>query len=180
MNELEVSKIVGAACAALLAYLGLTHIAAALYAQPHGGDHHGPAYAIAAPASETDAAPEPETPFSDYLAAADADKGARLFRACASCHSVDQGGRNKVGPALWGVVGRDVASADEFGYSGALQSLEGAWSPDALNGFLTKPAAYAPGTSMGYSGMRKPEDRASLILWLNSQSDAPVDLAAAE
>ena len=80
-------------------------------------------------------------------------------------------GDHGVGPSLYGVVGRDIASVDNFGFSGALGGLEGNWTPEALNGFLTKPSSYASGTSMSFAGLKKPQDRADVIAYLDSLDD---------
>ena len=110
-----------------------------------------------------------EIDFAAVMAEADADSGSKVFRKCAACHKVD--GSNAVGPHLDGVVGRDIASVDGFGYSGALTSLEGDWTPDELSAFLESPKGYAPGTTMGFAGLRKVEDRADVIAYLQSVSN---------
>jgi len=110
-----------------------------------------------------------EIDFTAVMAEGDADSGSKVFRKCAACHKVD--GSNAVGPHLDGVVDRDIASVDGFGYSGALTSLEGAWTPEELSAFLTSPKGYAPGTTMGFAGLRKVEDRADVIAYLQSVSN---------
>lgn len=131
-------------------------------------------------ASEEPAGPEPIAPL---LAAADPAAGQRLSRACAACHDFSQGGPNKVGPNLWGIVGADIASKEGFSYSNVLAEMEGEWTYDRLNEFLYDPKAFAPGTKMNYAGMRDVEDRAALIAWMRSLHDNPPPLpeaAAAE
>ena len=108
-----------------------------------------------------------EVDFAALMANADPGKGEGVFRKCSACHKVVDG-ENAVGPYLYGVVGRDIASVAGFNYSGALQSLDGAWDYEALNGFLEDPRGYAPGTTMGFGGLRKPEDRADVIAYLES------------
>jgi len=121
-------------------------------------------------------------PIAPVLASADAAKGEAIFKKCASCHSVDKGGANKVGPALYGVVGRDIASKADYGYSGGLTEFGAGkqWTFEELNGFLWKPKKYVKGTSMGFAGIKKVEDRANLITYLNSASDSPLAAPAAE
>ena len=95
---------------------------------------------------------------------------------------------NKIGPALWNVVGRDIAADTTYAYSGALAGIEGGWTAEALDGFLLKPKAWAPGTKMGFAGLKDEADRANLIAWMYQQADAPLalpepsaeDLAAVE
>ncbi|MFD0388940.1 c-type cytochrome [Tistrella bauzanensis] len=113
------------------------------------------------------------------LASADPKAGAKVFARCTACHDDSKGGPNKVGPELWSVVGRPIASADGFAYSAALQGLGGEWTFDKLDHFLTKPSDFAPGTKMSFAGLSKVEDRAAVIAYLNSQSDNPQPLPEA-
>lgn len=110
--------------------------------------------------------PEEEIDVAALIAAADIGKGEGVFRKCSACHKLD--GTDGVGPHLDGVVGREIASIGGFGYSGALTSLEGGWTPEALFGFLQNPKGYAPGTTMGFAGLKKPADKANLIAYLDS------------
>jgi cytochrome c len=123
------------------------------------------------------AAPEP---ILALLASADIARGEKLSKACAACHSFDQGGVNKVGPNLWGVVNAAKGAHAGFGYSAALTEFGGKWDYDALNHFLWKPKAYIADTKMNYAGLKKPEDRAAIIAWLNTLgSNAPMPSAEA-
>ncbi|MGB0681125.1 MAG: c-type cytochrome [Magnetovibrionaceae bacterium] len=126
-----------------------------------------------------EAAPEPEpleapVDLVALLAAASLESGEKGFKKCGSCHTVDDGGPNRVGPNLWGIVGRDKASAAGFNYSEALSGLGGAWTPENLYKFLYKPKEYAPGNKMSFKGLTKQQDRIDLIAYLNGQSSAPV------
>ena len=105
------------------------------------------------------------------LASADMAKGEKLFKKCASCHTFNKGGENKVGPAMWGIVNRTKASSEGFAYSGALANFGGDWSVEELNKFLLKPKKYVPGTKMNFNGLKKDQDRADLIKWLSGLSD---------
>ncbi|MCZ4281580.1 cytochrome c family protein [Kiloniella laminariae] len=116
-------------------------------------------------------------PISALLATADVAAGESGFKKCASCHTIESGGSNKVGPALWDIVGRGRAAVDGFSYSDALQGMSSeAWDYEALNEFLAKPKDYAPGTKMGFAGLKKVEDRANLIAYMRMQSDSPAAL----
>lgn len=133
-------------------------------------DDHIPGYSIALP-EPVDAAEEViEVAFADVYATADASAGERLWRQCSACHAAEPG-QNGVGPYLHGIVNRDIAAVDGFSYSDALASLDGAWTPEELSGFLERPSNYAPGTAMSYNGMSDIEDRANLIAYLDALDD---------
>lgn len=132
-------------------------------------------------ATETEApAQEAEAPAAEQVAAAaypagDAAAGEKVFRKCRACHKVEDGA-NGVGPHLWGVVNRDIASVEGFKYSNALQGLEGAWTATELDAFLTKPKDYAKGNKMSFAGLRKEEDRINVITYLNEADGSPEPL----
>ena len=132
----------------------------------YSAEAHGEQAYVIEVASDEGGEPEEEVDFAALMEAADPSSGEGVFRKCSSCHKVD--GTDAVGPHLNGVVGRDIASVSGFGYSGALSSKEGAWTPEELSAFLTNPSGYASGTSMGFAGLKKPEDRADVIAYLDS------------
>lgn len=129
----------------------------------------------AAPAAEAELAP-----IGPLLASADLEDGAKVFKKCAACHTAVEGGANKVGPALWNVVNRAAAGVDGFGYSTPMKEYgaEGSkpWVYENLNKFLLKPKAYIKGTSMGFAGLKKENDRANVIAYLRSLSTSPAPL----
>jgi len=110
------------------------------------------------------------------MATGDLANGKKIFKRCAACHSIAKDGGNKIGPALYNVVGNDVGSIFDYKYSKALASYGKKWTFVELNGFLTKPAAYIKGTKMTYAGLKKEEDRASVIMYLNQNNDNPKPL----
>lgn len=107
-------------------------------------------------------------PILDLIATADVARGEKLSKACAACHSFDNGGPNKVGPNLWGIVGASKAGKAGYEYSGAMSGAGGSWGYAELNKYLWKPKKYVPGTKMNYNGIKKPEDRAAMIAWLHT------------
>lgn len=110
------------------------------------------------------------------LASADPAKGAKVFKKCAACHTSNEGGKNKVGPGLWDILGRAKGSGAGFKYSAAISDLGGDWSYGDLDAFLANPKGYAKGTKMSFAGVKKASDRAALILFLRSLSGAPKPL----
>ncbi len=117
-----------------------------------------------------------EVDISALLALGSVEKGKKVFKKCAACHSVNAGGGNKIGPKLWNVMFRPVGSVTDYKYSKALSSYGKEWTWAEMNGFLIKPAKWIKGNKMGFAGLKKEEDRASVILYLNKSSDSPKPL----
>ncbi|PVA07487.1 c-type cytochrome [Thalassorhabdomicrobium marinisediminis] len=169
-DTMTLTKVIGALCGTLLVFLLGGWAAETIY---HGGGHgeHEQAYVIPVAGGDEGEEPAEEGPaFEEFYAEASAADGESLWRACSACHQLEDGA-NGVGPHLYGVVGRDVASVDGFNYSGSLIAVNDVWTPEELNHFLENPRGYAPGTAMTYNGMRKIEDRANLIAYLDSLDD---------
>jgi cytochrome c len=162
---------------------GETKVAAAATAAPAAGAPAAPTATDATPAATTAAAPAGAAVASGIfaqvqplLAAANAEAGAGVFRACAACHTVDKGGANRVGPNMWGIVNRTKAAVEGFQYSTTLKGMGGQWTYENLAGFINNPKAYAPGTKMVYGGLADPQRLADLLAYLGTLSDAPVPL----
>ncbi|WP_170370463.1 c-type cytochrome [Ruegeria arenilitoris] len=132
----------------------------------HVGGHGEAAYVIETESSGESADGE-EVVFADLLAAADPEKGARVFRKCSACHKLEEGA-NGTGPYLYGIVDRPVAAAAGFGYSAAMQSHGGNWTPEELDAFIANPKGYIQGTSMSFAGLKKAQERADLIAYLQT------------
>jgi cytochrome c len=119
-------------------------------------------------------------PVGQLMAGADAAAGATVFKKCQSCHSIEKGGPNKVGPDLWGVVNRPIATHEGFSYSAALKDFSkgGAetWTFEHLNHFLVAPKAYVKGTAMGFAGLKNDKERGNLLAYIREQSDSPAPL----
>ena len=110
------------------------------------------------------------------MAIGDIVTGEKVFKKCAACHSIIKGGKNNIGPALYNVVNRDIGSVSDYKYSKALSKYGNKWTFEELNGYLIKPAKWIKGTKMAFAGLRKEKDRASVILYLNKNSDNPLPL----
>lgn len=168
-DTMTLTKVTGAVCGAFLVFLLGSWAAEGIYGQEHAkhGEEHVQAYTIAVADAAPSAEAEPEVDFATLLAAADAGAGEKVFGKCAACHKLD--GTDGTGPHLNGVVDRAKASVAGFGYSSALAGVgDQPWSAENLNGFLEDPRGYLPGTSMGFAGLPKPEDRANVIAYLAS------------
>ena len=132
-----------------------------------------------APETAPEAAPAEAGTLAAMLAAADPDHGARVFRKCGACHKVEEG-RHGIGPSLWGVIGRDVASVEAYAYSEPMRAKGGAWTADALFEYLENPRGVVPGTRMTFAGLPRPEDRAAVIVFLNNADGSPEPLTTGE
>ena len=167
-DTMTMTKILGAFCGTFLVFLLGSWVAEEIYhSGGHGGDHVA-GYEIPVENDEVSGEPVDEGPsFEEVYAMADAAAGEGQWRSCSACHKL-VAGENNVGPSLYGVVGRNVGTEDGFGYSGSLVAVADVWTPENLNAFLENPRGYATGTAMSYNGMRKIEDRANLIAYLDS------------
>jgi len=110
------------------------------------------------------------------LASVNATDGEKVFKKCAACHSIAKGGANKIGPALWGVLGRQAGSLVDYKYSKAMSAYGKPWSFEEMNGFLIKPKDWIKGTKMAFAGLKSEKDRASVILYMNQNTDSPLPL----
>lgn len=169
-DDLGFNKIAGAVLATALAFIGVNKIADAAYSN-HGDDV--PAYgaeilADAIAKANAGAVVEIEQPFPqpEWIAAMDAAKGAKVFAKCASCHTVEEGGATKTGPNLYGIVGHGAAQRDGFKYSAAMKGANLTWDYETLDAYLEKPSRYVKGTAMSFAGLKKPDQRASVIEYL--------------
>ena len=102
--------------------------------------------------------------------------GEKIFKKCAACHSIAKGGANKIGPALYNVIGRQAGSLPDYKYSKGMIAYAKKWTPQEMDGFLENPKGWVKGTKMAYAGLKKPEERAALILFLNKNGDNPLSL----
>jgi cytochrome c len=178
MDSFELNKIIAAILMVALLIIGLNKVADGIF---HVEKPKKPGYKIEVVAQSTTSSSgtEEKTEKIDIaalMAMGDIDHGKKVFKKCAACHSIKMGGGNKIGPALYNVVGRAVGGVSDYKYSKALAGYGKAWTFEELNGFLIKPATYLKGTKMAYAGLRKEKDRASVIMYLNQNADSPTPL----
>jgi cytochrome c len=177
MDSFEVNKILGAALGALLFAMSLNVLATIIFTpkRPTVPGYDLPV-AEAAAAGGGGEAPAAAEPLPVLLAKADPARGEKAVAKCKACHVFDKSGANKIGPGLYGVVGRPVASHEGFNYSAALKGKGGNWGFDQINSFITNPKQYAQGTIMNFAGVPKAEERADILAYLRTLSDNPVPL----
>ena len=182
MDSFELNKIMGAILGTCLGLLSLNIAANAIF---HPATPAKPGYEIAVPEApaggDQKGAPAPQDPpVVELLASADVKRGEVSHNKCIACHTFDKGGRNLVGPNLYGVIGRQKGTEAGFNYSAAFKkAASGVWTPQDIYQFVKNPKAYIPGTSMTFPGIPRANERADLILFLNSKSDNPQNLTKA-
>ena len=175
MDSFELNKIIAAILMVALLVIGLGKIADGVFHVEKPKDPGYQVEVVSQVSSETSLATEmvEKIDITAVMALGDITSGEKIFKKCAACHSINKGGKNKIGPALYNVVGRAVGGVDDYKYSKTLASYGKEWTFEELNGFLTKPSSYLKGTKMSYAGLRKEKDRASVIKYLNQNSDKP-------
>ncbi len=178
MDSFEINKIVAAILMVALLVIGISKVSDLVF---HVEKPKTPGYAVdteqAITASATNAeAVEEKIDMAALMAMGDLTVGEKVFKKCAACHSIVKGGKNNIGPALYNVVGRQIGVVNDYKYSKALSGYGKEWTFEELNGYLTKPAKWIKGTKMAFAGLRKEKDRASVILYLNQNSDNPLPL----
>ena len=180
MDSFEINKIIASILLVALLIIGISKVSNIVFKidKPES-----PAYKVELPDNDTKniskedtAKVEDKVDISALMALGDITHGEKVFKKCSACHSIEAGGSNKIGPALYNVVGRKIAAVEDYKYSKALVEYNKNWSFEELNGFLIKPQKWIKGTKMAYAGLRKEKDRASVILYLNKYSDNPLPL----
>ncbi len=178
MDSFELNKIIAAVLMVALFVIGIGKISNVIF---HVEKPKTPGYLVemeqvAATSTSTVEVVEKKVDITALMAMGDITSGEKIFKKCAACHSIAKGGKNKIGPALYNVVGRKIGGVADYKYSKALATYDKEWNFEELNGFLIKPAKWIKGTKMAYAGLRKEKDRASVIMYLNQNSDNPKPL----
>ena len=178
MDSFEINKIVAAVLMVALLVIGIGKLSNVIF---HVEKPKTPGYAVEVEqtttvSSSTEKAVEEKVDIASLMALGDIALGEKVFKKCAACHSIVKGGKNNIGPALYNVVGRKTGAVTDYKYSKALASFEKEWTFEELNGYLIKPSKWIKGTKMAFAGLRKEKDRASVIKYLNQNSDSPVPL----
>jgi cytochrome c len=178
MDSFELNKIIAAVLMVALLVIGIGKLSNIIF---HVEKPKTPGYAVEVQqattvSSSVEAAVVEKVDIAALMAMGDITAGEKIFKKCAACHSITKGGKNNIGPALWNVVGRKTGAVTDYKYSKALASFDKEWTFEELNGYLIKPAKWIKGTKMAFAGLRKEKDRASVIKYLNQNSDNPVPL----
>ena len=180
MDSFEINKIVASILLIALLFIGIGKISNLIFKvdkpETAGYKVEVPENGAATQVSDTKTEKAEEIDIAALLALGNLDHGEKVFKKCAACHVVEKGGKNKIGPALYGVLGRKVAAIDDYEYSQALTEYDKEWTFEEMNGYLRKPQGWIKGTKMSFAGLRKEKDRASVILYLNQFSDSPLQL----
>ncbi len=179
MTSIDSIKVILAAFTTLLVVLLIGNVVNEL---THHEPLERPAYAVTVSDEPEPAAPGEEAPglesVTPLLASADPAAGQKASKRCATCHTFNDGGANKIGPNLWGVVDKDKGAVGGFDYSDAIKEKGGAWSYDDLNAFLANPKGFLKGTKMNFAGIKSIADRAAIIAYMRQQSASPAPLPA--
>ena len=178
MDSFEINKIVAAILMVALLVIGIGKISEVIF---HVDKPKTPGYSVeveqvSSSSTTTTEVAEEKFDIAALMAIGDVVAGEKVFKKCAACHSIVKNGKNKIGPALYNVVGREIGGVSDYKYSKALAEYGKSWTFEELNGFLLKPAKWIKGTKMACAGLRKEKDRASVIKYLNQNSDNPQPL----
>tara|TARA_B100000700_G_scaffold157891_1_gene175164 strand:- start:279 stop:809 length:531 start_codon:yes stop_codon:yes gene_type:complete len=175
MDSFEINKIIAAVIVIFLVVFGIGKISDLVFYVEKPSTSAYKVEVSTASSNQDSNAPE-NVDIEALLAMGDLDHGKKVWKKCSACHSIKEGGKNKIGPALYSVLGRNVAALSDYKYSKAFVAYGKAWTFEEMNGFLIKPQSYIKGTKMAFAGLKKDKDRASIILFMNQNSDNPLPL----
>ena len=168
----EFQKLITSIIIVVLIVIGISKISDSIYST----EENVVAYKVEVQEKKVVDSVEEKLDLAACLASGNVEHGKKVVKKCAACHSINEGGKNKIGPALWGVMQRKSGELKEYNYSKALLGYEKVWSFEELNGFLLKPATWIKGNKMGFAGLKDEKDRSSVILYLNESSNNPIPL----
>ena len=172
MDSFEINKIIAAIILVVVIIVGLDKISETIF---YVKKPEKPGYEVeVVTASTTSKSSVTEiVDISKLMAMGDLEHGKKVFKKCAACHSINKGGNNKIGPKLWNVMFRPVGAVSDYKYSKALANYKKEWSWEEMNGFLIKPSKWIANNKMGFAGLKSEKDRASIMIYLNQNSDSP-------
>ena len=175
MDSFEINKIVAAVLVVFLVVFGIGKISDIVFyvEKPNTSAYK---VKVSTASSTRDSNKDQLVDIAALLAMGSLDDAKKVWKKCSACHSIKKGGKNKIGPALYNVLGRNVAALNDYKYSKALVAYGKSWTFEEMNGFLIKPQSYIKGTKMAFAGLKKEKDRASIILFMNQNSDYPLPL----
>tara|TARA_Y100000996_G_scaffold411240_1_gene395023 strand:- start:47 stop:592 length:546 start_codon:yes stop_codon:yes gene_type:complete len=180
MDSFEINKIIAAVLLTALIVIGIGKFADILFyvEKPKESAYkiEGLEVASSSSTSNEEVKVVEAVDIKALLAMGDLTHGEKVFKKCSACHQIAAGGKNMIGPNLWGVIGRTAGVVDDYKYSKAMIAYGKEWSFEEMNSYLIKPQAYIKGTKMAFAGLRKEKDRASVILYMNSKSNSPKTL----
>ena len=171
------NKIIVSIVFAVILIIGINKIADSIYyvEKPEKSAYQVASVTTIASTTSTETSSETGNIMA-LFASTSAAEGAKVFKKCAACHSIAEGGKNKIGPALWGVLGRQAGSLPDYKYSKAMAAYGKKWSFEEMNGFLIKPKDWIKGTKMSYAGLKSEKERAAVILYMNENTNSPLPL----
>ena len=178
MDSFEINKIIAAVLMVALLVIGISKLSDLVFyvEKPETPGYSVEEQEVTNVSVSSEKVTEKIVDIAALMSLGDVTSGEKIFKKCAACHSIVKGGKNNIGPALYNVVGRKVGIVNDYKYSKALAGYDKAWTFEELNGYLIKPAKWIKGTKMAFAGLRKEKDRASVIKYLNQNSDSPIPL----
>tara|TARA_B100000959_G_C14711398_1_gene513084 strand:- start:117 stop:641 length:525 start_codon:yes stop_codon:yes gene_type:complete len=172
------NKIIVSIVFAVILVLGINKITDLIYyvEKPEKSAYQVTTVTTESTSTETSSSSSESGNIMSLFASTNSTEGAKVFSKCAACHSIAEGGGNKIGPSLWGVLGRKVGSLPDYKYSKAMTAYGKSWSFEEMNGFLIKPKEWIKGTKMAFAGLKNEKDRAAIILYMNENTNNPLPL----
>ena len=176
MDGFELNKIIAAILATVVVVFGINKVTDIIFTPDKPQQSAYKVEKIEPTLASASSAGQAAVGISELLAMGTVEHGEKVFKRCSACHMIAAGGKNMIGPNLWSIIGKKTGVASGYKYSKALAAYGKEWTFAEMNGFLIKPSAHIKGTKMAFAGLKKEKDRASVILYLNKNSDSPLPL----